>query len=335
MLLGLVLTAGLLQAFPSLAGNDRVQVIALKAGWNAVFVEVEPAATAPADIMAGLPVDIVASFYDPGTAPQFVSNPSANLFREAGWGTWYAPSRPDSFLSSLYAVYGQRAYLVHATNDCMLRVTGAAVPPQIRWTPDAYNFVGFSVSASAPPTFDQFFAGSPALHHNRIYRLVNGAWHQVTDPTAEALRSGEAFWIYCSGSTSYQGPLRVETSALQGLVLGTGGDSLVLRNEAPHPVTPVLEHVASGSNAVPLLLVVQALNGVAAPIQSVGVPKPEGDWSQPLPALEAGASLRIPLEAKVEAMTQPLHASLIRIVTDLGTETWVPVVAVKVDTGAQ
>lgn len=317
------------------ADNLRTQTVPLKAGWNAVYLEVEPADTAPEKVLAGTPVDIVSSFYDPGVSPQYVSNPGGNLFREAGWGTWYAESRPDAFLKSLYAMYGQRAYLIHATNDFTFSVRGTVVPAKVRWTPDAYNFVGFSVSASSPPTFDQFFAGSPALRHNKIYRLVNGAWRQVTDPTAETLRSGEAFWIFCSGATAYQGPLSIELATMQGLILGSGGDSLVLRNETSHPVTPVLDHVASGSDAVPLLIVVQALNGVTTAVQSMGVPKPAGDWSQSLPTLEAGASLRIPLEARVEGMTLPVHQSLLKISTDMGTESWIPVIGVRADMGAK
>ena len=331
-----VLLLGFILAVPEmLADTVRTQTIPLKAGWNAMFLEVEPSDSAPAKVMAGTSVDIVASFFDPGAAPQFVSNPGRNLFKEAGWGTWYAESRPDAFLKSLYALYGQRAYLIHATNDCTLSVTGTVVPANVKWTPDAYNLVGFSVSDSAPPSFDQFFAGAAALHHNKIYRLVNGAWRQVTDPSAETLRSGEAFWIFCSGSTTYQGPLRVETTSRQGLVLGSGGDAVVLRNETSHPVVPTLAHVASGSNAVPLLIVVRAVGGTAMAIQNMGVPKPDGSWSQSLPTLEAGASIRIPLEAKVENMTLPVHQSLLKISTDMGTETWIPVIGVRTDMGAQ
>lgn len=317
------------------ADNLRTQTVPLKAGWNAVFLEVEPVDSAPEKVLARTPVDIVASFYDPGVSPQFVSNPGGNLFREAGWGTWYAESRPDAFLKSLYAMYGQRAYLIHATNDCSFSVKGSVVPAKVRWTPDSYNFVGFSVSSSAPPTFDQFFSGSPALRHNKIYRLVNGAWRQVTDPTSETLRSGEAFWIFCSGASTYQGPLSVGITTLQGLILGSGGDSIVLRNETSHPVTPVLDHVASGADAVPLLIVVQALSGATSAIQSMGVPKPAGDWSLSLPTLEAGASLRVPLEAKVESMTLPVHQSLLKISTDMGTESWIPVIGVRADMGAK
>lgn len=317
------------------ADTIRTQTVSLSSGWNSVFLEVEPFASSPSAVMSNTPVDIVASFFDPGVAPQFVSNPSANLFKEAGWGVWYAESRPDAFLKSLYAIYGQRAYLIHATNAFTLAVTGTVIPAKIQWTPDAFNFAGFAVSSSAPPTFDQFFAGSPALHHNKIYRLVNGVWRQVVTPASETMRAGEAFWIFCSGSTTYQGPLTVATTTSRGLVLGLGGDKIVLRNLTAHPVTPTLEHVASGSDAVPFMVVVQAMGALASPIQAMGVPQPVGNWSLPLPPIEAGAALAIPMEASADLMTLPVHKSLLKVATDVGTETWIPVIGLKSDTGAK
>jgi hypothetical protein len=317
------------------ADTLRTQTITLNPGWNAVYLEVEPAASSPSVIMTNTPVDIVANFFDPGVSPQFISNPSVSLFKLAGWGVWYAESRPDAFLKSLHALYGRQAYLVHATSPCSLNITGTVIPAMIKWTPDAFNFVGFSVSASSPPTFAQFFAGSPALRHNKIYRLVNSVWRQVTDPAAELMRSGESFWIYCSGSSTYQGPLRVETTTSQGIVLGRGGDNLVLRNESSVPIVPTLEHVASGADSVPLMVVVQVVGGTTAPVESVGVPKPDGSWSQSLPTMEAATSLKIPLEARVESMTLPVHKSLLKISTDIGSEVWIPVIGVRADKGAQ
>jgi biotin carboxyl carrier protein len=95
------------------------------------------------------------------------------------------------------------------------RVTGAPVA----WQPDAFNFTGASVAAVGGPTFAQYFAGSSALKNQTIYRMVDGRWKQVIQPSAESMRSGEAFWIFCEGSSDYQGPLRVETTG-QALALG-------------------------------------------------------------------------------------------------------------------
>ena len=244
---------------------------------------------------------------------------------------WFAESRPDKFLRSLHSIQGQQAYLIHAKADCSLAIVGGAVPASIKWSPNAYNFVGFSVSASGAPTFAQFFRGSTAHQHNKIYRLETGNWRRVLDPTAEAMRAGEAFWIYCAGASKYQGPLALETTAGGSLVLGDDGMELILRNLADHPLRPTIYHVLSGTNSVPLSIQVQLVGGTNSVIQYYSAAKPDATWSQAVPPMEAGASTRIPFETRREDMRAPVQSSLLKVTTDLGTEAWLPVVATRKD----
>lgn len=309
----------------------RTQTMRLEPGWNAVYLEVYPSEAEPGRVFAGLPVDVVASFYERPVAAQFMTDPGADLFRKAGWGVWYAEDRPDAFLKSLHAIHGQQAYLVHATRGFVWQVTGAVVVSEVAWTPHAYNLVGFAVDAQSPPTFAQFFDGSPAHRHDRIFRLLDGVWRRVTAPGAERMRSGEAFWIYCQGASNYRGPLAVETRTRQGVLVGQGAVPVTLRNRTSFPVVPVFEHVPSGGPAVPLSLVVRALGEGQGEMRSVAVPRPEGAWSFELPALEAGQSLQVPLEARTESLTRPTQASVLRVRSDLGTEVWLPVFAIRPD----
>jgi hypothetical protein len=313
------------------AQTTRTQTIALKQGWNAVFVEVYPADSEPTKVFAGTPVDIAASYYGRSSSAQFITEPGIDLFKTSGWGVWYAEDRPDAFLRSLDAIQGQQAYLIHSKGDFTWRVEGSVVPMEIDWQPDSFNFVGFGVHSSAAPTFAQFFTGSDAHRHNRIYRLIEGHWRRVTDPSGETMRSGEAFWIFCEGPSKYAGPLRRETSIRQGLVLGTGETSLVLRNETSHPVACTVEHVVSGPNPVPLSIVIAAIGGTILDLQSGAAVKPATGWTQALPPLEAGAALRVPLEARAQEMNSHIHASLLKISTDVGTEVWIPVMSVRPD----
>jgi hypothetical protein len=117
------------------------------------------------------------------------------------------------------------------------------------------------------------------------------------------------------------------------MLLGLGGGSLVLRNVVSHPISPVIEHVPSGSNSVPFMVVVQAVGGAETPIKPMGVPQPDGAWSLQLPPLESGASLKLPFEARMDALTLPVHQSLLKVTCDVGTEIWIPVVAVRNDKG--
>ena len=306
-----------------LRAATRTQGIPLRAGWNAVFLEVHPSSVEPVAVFANTPVDIVASYESRQSPAQFMSNPSADLLKLAGWGVWYADHRPDALLTTLHAMEGQRAYLVHSTSDYLWQVTGDVGPPRVHWQPN-------SVSA-LPGTFAQFFSGSRAHHHNRIYRLVNGSWRRVSDASSETMRSGEAFWIYCDGKSDYQGPLRVETGSSVGLVLGSGADALVLRNETDHPVTPTVEHVVSGADPVPLSILVTAIQSSNSVVRSVSVALADGNWTQALPPIEGGRGLQVPLEARLEAMRAPRQTSLLRVSTDVGTEVWIPIAAHRRD----
>jgi hypothetical protein len=313
------------------SGHHRVQDIPLKAGWNAVFLEVEPSDAAPAKVFAGLPVDKVATLFQSPVTNQFVTDPGVELFKGQGWGVWYAPGTPEAFLKSLDAINGNRAYLIHAKSACQWRAVGDALPPAVLWRADAFNFVGFPVSPTGGPTFDQFFAGSKAHKGQAIYRLVDGRWKKVLQASAEAMRSGEAFWTFCKGPSDYQGPIRIETDTRSGLILGANGSRIVLRNESPHPLTPEVHHLAGDGPALPLSIMIRSFGDPAAPIRSVPAEMPAGPWQQPLPPLEIGGSMAVPFECRAGAMSRPRQTSLLKVTTDLGTEAWVPVVGFRDD----
>ena len=316
-----------------LAAADAVrqQTVELREGWSAVFLEVHPENPDPAKVFEALPVDIAATFSGPLSSAQFMTDPGANLFRLAGWSVWYAGSRPDAFLKTLHSISGQQGYLIHAKQGFTWNVTGTVAPPAVRWQPDAFNFVGFSVDAKAAPTFGRFFGASTAHNHNRIYRLSNGSWRQVGNPAAEVMRSGEAFWIYCAGASTYQGPLQVETTSRNGVALGSTTDSVILRNASTFPVATTMEHVVTGPNPVPLSIVILALGDTNAPVKTIATPKPDGAWQQPMPAIEGGQAFRIPFELRTEAMKLSRQSSLLRFSTDLGTEIWIPVFGFRSD----
>ncbi len=321
-----------LHAQDEFPGHQRTQEIPLHKGWNAVYLEVDPADDAPASVFAGLPVDKVATlFKNPGNQ-QFVTDPGVDLTKAQGWGVWYAPELPEAFLKSLDAIDGSRAYLIHAKSDCQWRPTGRVTGDAVAWQPDAFNFTGFPVAKVGGPTFAQFFAGSTAHKNQAIYRLVNGRWKQVLQPTAETMRSGEAFWIYCKGSSDYQGPLRAEVTG-GVLALGQGPADLTLRNEAPHPLTPTIHHVPGDASPLPLSILIKTYGDPDAPVKTVPANLPAAAWQQALPALEIAGAIAIPFECRSGELLRPLQGSLLKITTDLGTETWVPVSGRRDDLG--
>lgn len=313
------------------AGHRRSQELSLSAGWNAVFLEVEPVDGSPAKVFAGLPVDKVATLLRNPLSNQFVTDPEVDLFKGKGWEVWYAPGLPEAFLKSLDAIHGNRAYLVHAREACQWRVSGGVDAWVPDWQPDAFNLVGFPVRSPGGPTFEQFFAGSKAHRGQPIYRLVAGRWKRVLEPAAETMRSGEAFWIFCEGGSDFQGPLRVETALRRGILLGRSGADVTLRNECPHPLAPTVEHLAGGGPPVPLSILVRAYGNPVAPVTSVAARMPAGEWQQPLPPLEMAGSVAIPLECRSSEMVLPRQGSLLKITTDLGSVSWVPVLGIRDD----
>jgi hypothetical protein len=315
-------------------GHVRTQEIALHAGWNAIFLEVEPVDVLPAKVFGGLPVDRVATLFESPASNQFVTDPGVDLFKGRGWGVWYAPGLPEEFLRSLDAINGKRAYLVHAKSACQWRVSGQVEFALTKWQPDAFNLVGFSVRSAGGPTFEQFFAGSKAHHGQAIYRLVESRWKQVVQPAAESLRSGEAFWIFCKGPSDFQGPLRVETASRQGLLLGSRAAEVIVRNECPHPLTATVRHMPGGDGApLPLSILVTVYGNVAVPVMTAAARMPAGAWEQPLPTMEAAGAMAIPFECRAAEMLRVRQGSLLQITTDLGTETWIPVSGSRDDLG--
>ena len=326
---------GCLLAGFCLIGNLRAeafltQTLDLRAGWNAVFLEVDPAEPAPARVFAGLPVDAVATHDAVPAGGQFVKDPGADLALAQGWAVWYAPHRPDAFLSNLYEVQGAKAYLVHATTNATLVLAGDVPPSLPTWKPDAFNFVGFPLQDSGAPTFAQFFAGSSAHSPGRIYRLVEGKWRQVLDPGAESMRAGEAFWIHCKGASDYTGPLQVSTPSPFGVILSQhGGSEIVFRNRAPHPVALRLAHTADPDAPVPISVAIEARDEATGDLRKMALHLPAGNWEQTLPTLEAGQAIRLPLELRAQDIPPGERRSILTVFTDLGTKTVVPVTATR------
>jgi hypothetical protein len=147
------------------------------------------------------------------------------------------------------------------------------------------------------------------------------------------MRSGEAFWIYCKGGSSYEGPLEVLTADRRGILLGEASAEVVIRNSAPHPLTPGLSFIPGSGPAVPLSILVRAVGDRTDPIKEIGVQKPASAWSQELPTLEITSALAVPFECRTEQMIDTSQGSILKITTDLGTETWVPVIAFRDDFG--
>lgn len=202
------------------------QSIGLNPGWNAVYLEVTPASASPAEVFKDLPSgSSVWAWTGKDETVQFIQDPSEPPMNLPKWLAIFTAAA-DAPLNNLYAITANSAYLIQlpaGSAPLTLNVTGRPTMRHKGWVPDSFNLTGFGLS-DAPPTFASFFAPSNSHRNQAIYRLNNltGAWEIVNNPATTAMRSGEAFWIYCQSGSDYQGPLTVEADGVDGLDFGAG-----------------------------------------------------------------------------------------------------------------
>ncbi len=292
------------------ADTQRTQSIPLQVGWNAVFIEVEPLDTDPAVVFDGAPVEMVATYFADRSPVQFLRDPDEQPWTDSGWSTWYAPSRPDAFLSKLHAIQANRPYLIKATAAHTLNILGEIKFRRLDWQPNSLNFVGFHVDPAAPPACEAFFAGSSSHTGQRIYKLVSGRWTLVTNLSGEPLGSGQAFWVGCAEGSDYQGPLSLTIPVGDTLDFGVqcATQTLGMTNSGTTPLTVTVTDVGQS-----LPLVYRVFDLATGETSYTDLPA-----TLDMGTVEAGASVSLALMVKREAFTQAEHSTVLKIATDNG-----------------
>ena len=300
----------------------RTQSIQLRQGWNAVFLEVTPVDPAPDAVFADTPIDVVATYWPVLSPAQYISDPDEEPWKKPGWGVWYAAGRPDAFLTSIAAIFGNRAYLIHATGGYTWSVEGKVVCRPPLWQPNSFNLIGASVDPAVPPTFATFFSGADAFSGQRFYRLVDDRWVLVTDPASTCLRPGEAYWVYCRGRTSHQGPLALSIPGVDKLDFAesTADLPITVTNKLSEPVSVTIE-VVQGAGDLPLSYV------VTDPDNPLLNTYPELPPVLQLPPLPGGKSTDVRVHVRREKMTRAEQSTLLKVSSDAGVVFCVPVVA--------
>ncbi|MCF7732019.1 MAG: hypothetical protein K9N23_10035 [Akkermansiaceae bacterium] len=288
------LAAGLLAGIVTLVAparaQDAVQTITLTAGWNAVWLEVEPVdATGqakPPTAVFNNPAILIAATPKPlaGLAEFFAGDPGTiTTFNKDEWQQWKRTDPADS--NNLPLIRGNRPYLIQVaagTATFSLPLSGKARFFRPTWTPDRYNLIGFGLQGA--PTFDAFFGPSGTKHPiSRIFTLnaTTGNWQHVT--ASAQMVSGRAYWVYCSGPSNYMGPVSVDFDLAVSGTLGFGGPSdavavgsgvdaltldlkeLVFSNIGATPISPELDLIAAspGSGNLALYVVSPAADRLA------------------------------------------------------------------------
>lgn len=234
------------------------QTITLQPGWNAIHVALDPELKDIDKVFAGLPVKSVWRWIPGQDQAQFIRDPSEGLENVQGWFGWFPEPRPEAFLTNLFTIDGNTAYLVRLDESAGVRQLTIRGKPRFIptvWTPDAFTLTGLPVAGNNAPTFTEFFSRSSAHQGQPIYRLTPaGQWQLVTSPSTTPVNPDEAYWIYTKGNSRYQGRMHLVLDRGESLDFSGGLDELnfVLRNLSGSNGSFTIERI--GSSRVPLSL---------------------------------------------------------------------------------
>ena len=213
----------LLVLMAGVAHSEMVsQSFTLHPGWNAIFLEIEPQSTAPGTVFGTVTnLQSVWMWNPAGNTVEFIQDPDEMLPDEPDWLVYF-PGNP--VVTSLKAIHGNRAYLLKIGGSSTTTITVEGIPlvPVPRWKPNSFNLVGFHIGQGNHPSFSQFFASDPALAGQDIYVLddATDTWVKVSHPSS-LMSDGQAFWIYCNGSSTFTGPVSVQPELVDGLIFGS------------------------------------------------------------------------------------------------------------------
>jgi hypothetical protein len=227
------------------------QTIELEPGWNAIFVRLDPEVADIETVFADLPVRSVWRFIPDDRGAEFVSDPAEGLQNLEGWFGWFPEPRPEAFLSNLFTISANTAYLVEmeGTQSHQITISGRPDFRSLRWRSNGYTLTGLPVSPDLAPTFSEFFEFSAAHQAQPIYALgSNGRWNTVS-PASTGIDSDQAYWIFTQGNSAYQGATELILDQGEALEYARTTDSLqiVLRNRTDVGGTFLIERL-NGQN---------------------------------------------------------------------------------------
>ena len=228
----------------------------LKAGWNGVYLHVDPSYDTLDDLVGSdlsNPILEVWLWNPPASTMQFVQSPQQPVAGDQ-WLSWV---RNDTGVQSLQRLVPNAAYLVRVATSVSTyawKIKGKPVPPSYTWTTTGLNFLGFPSVTYRPPTFDSFLSKVPDLQQNaEIYYYPGGDLGTGNPARVYAMRAmtvnrGQAYWIRAGTVYNrYFAPFEVALTGSGGVNYGDSINALNfrLRNLTASNVTLTLKLVAS------------------------------------------------------------------------------------------
>ncbi|HEY4285224.1 MAG TPA: hypothetical protein VGM62_19350 [Chthoniobacterales bacterium] len=240
-LFGFALAAG--QKVYAVTGT---QTWTLQPGWNSISVEVEPQDPTPATVFAGLPIQMVWSYFPTKTPVQFIQNPSDPPWNVAGWNVYLPVGQPDAAtLTNLFAIHAHQACLIKLSGSTPVQLTIIGTPTykEISWRPDSFTLTGLDIAPNVTVQSGNYFLNSPAHTGQVRFRLdPNGTWIQLS--TTASLSYGVAYWVYTKGSSDFSAPVQLSFGGSDRIDFGATLESktLTLNNRNASDTTIVLNN---------------------------------------------------------------------------------------------
>ena len=258
--------------FPLVAGAVApytTQSLSLVQGWNAVYVEVAPDATAN-DFFADWPVDHV-GLYDPASflaTRQFGADWDSEGLTGSSMALW---KRGFPEASSLSRVPAGSVLVTYCTNEShSVTIRGVPAAPRTTWhvsgTNAVYNFFGFSTTQQTD--ISAYLEGSPCegVKSRAYYRIVGDNLDAGPGPLEvrtwnSKVSDGDVLLLPSDDLSDWSGVLFV--SPMNGIDFGQNGvkATLTVRNDgkSPRTVSVALEQAANAaelqlSGTLPLCL---------------------------------------------------------------------------------
>jgi len=195
----------------TLSAIETDQILNLDAGWNAVWLEVDPVdadgvGKAPPTVFSNPAIETVATPNNTSGSIEFVENASGGFFNASDWQVWHRTTELGS--NTLGAVRGYRGYLIKTSSATNLSITGTVRFQPIQWEPNSYNLVGFGLTGTV--NFGQFFSSTSTTHPvNRIFKLDSATGNWVAVTSTESMVSNQAYWVYSDGKSEFNGVVQV------------------------------------------------------------------------------------------------------------------------------
>ena len=219
----LMIAAGCAAMVAGAAEPEMAQQIALKKGWNSVYLRVGPSASAD-ELFASWPVRWVA-LYSPTDyldTRQFSDTGDAEGAKTSGYRIW---RRGDAWASTLRSVPANSVLVAFATNVWSGAFHGVPQAPRISWhdslAQGTMNLVGFSVYDET--ITDTYFSGlSVGDGPFYVFGGTNANAPQIMPTTmagAKKYTDGEVLLVDSKKTSDWSGVLNV--SPAKGLDFGT------------------------------------------------------------------------------------------------------------------